>query len=130
MIVSTIGIKGSYFAKICTNFVKIVIFGRKLFSVCSLIYSTNGGTFYFPSSSSHARFGPYFVEPIVVGIDPVNNEPFVGGLDVIGCIMETEEFVVAGSCTEQMYGMCETLWEKDMVSRVWVSLFFFGHFFY
>ncbi|KAH9283297.1 Proteasome subunit beta type-3 [Echinococcus granulosus] len=60
------------------------------------------------------RFGPYFVEPVVVGIDPVTNEPFIGGMDVIGYAMETDEFVVAGSCTEQLYGMCETLWEKDM----------------
>ncbi|KAM7536997.1 hypothetical protein Aperf_G00000063006 [Anoplocephala perfoliata] len=61
------------------------------------------------------RFGPYFVEPIVVGIDPVTNEPFVGGMDLIGSTLESE-FVVAGSSTEQLYGMCETLWEEDMDS--------------
>ncbi|VDM31365.1 unnamed protein product [Hydatigera taeniaeformis] len=72
------------------------------------------------------RFGPYFVEPIVVGIDPVTNEPFVGGMDLIGCIMETDEFVVAGSCTEQLYGMCETLWEKDMGSRSLFPCHIFG----
>lgn len=67
-----------------------------------------------------SRFGPYFVEPIVVGLDPVSNAPFVGGMDLIGSTLESEEFVVAGSCTEQLYGMCETLWEKDMVClRFW-----------
>lgn len=30
--------------------------------------------------------------------------------------METEDFVVSGTCSEQMYGMCESLWEPDMVS--------------
>ncbi|VDD79980.1 unnamed protein product [Mesocestoides corti] len=60
------------------------------------------------------RFGPYFVEPVVVGIDPASGAPFVSGMDLIGCPAESEEFVVGGSCTEQLYGMCETLWEKDM----------------
>ncbi|KAM3181300.1 hypothetical protein ACTXT7_014628 [Hymenolepis weldensis] len=62
------------------------------------------------------RFGPYFVEPIVAGIDPVDNKPFVGAMDLIGSPVECE-FVVAGSCTEQLYGMCETLMEKDMDSE-------------
>lgn len=25
-----------------------------------------------------------------------------------------EDFVVAGTCSEQLYGMCEALWEPDM----------------
>lgn len=25
--------------------------------------------------------------------------------------------MVSGTCAEQMYGMCESLWEPDMVSR-------------
>lgn len=29
--------------------------------------------------------------------------------------MVTEDFVVSGTCSEQMYGMCESLWEPDMV---------------
>ncbi|VDO16055.1 unnamed protein product [Rodentolepis nana] len=62
------------------------------------------------------RFAPYFVEPIVVGIDPVEHTPFVGGMDLVGSPVECE-FVVAGSCTEQLYGMCETLMEKDMNSE-------------
>lgn len=32
--------------------------------------------------------------------------------------MVTEDFVVSGTCSEQMYGMCESLWEPDMVSVV------------
>lgn len=30
--------------------------------------------------------------------------------------MVTDDFVVSGTCTEQMYGMCESLWEPNMVS--------------
>jgi len=60
------------------------------------------------------RFGPYFVEPVIAGLDTKTGEPFVASLDLIGCPMETEDFVVSGTCTEQMYGMCESLWEPDM----------------
>ncbi|KAL3250130.1 hypothetical protein MRX96_055728 [Rhipicephalus microplus] len=35
-------------------------------------------------------------------------------MDLIGCIDEPTDFVVSGTCEEQCYGMCETLWEPDM----------------
>ena len=60
------------------------------------------------------RFGPYFVEPVIAGLDPKNDEPFIASLDLIGCPMITEDFVVSGTCTEQMYGMAESLWEPDL----------------
>jgi len=60
------------------------------------------------------RFGPYFVEPVIAGLDTKTGEPYVASLDLIGCPMETEDFVVSGTCTEQMYGMCESLWEPDL----------------
>lgn len=60
------------------------------------------------------RFGPYFVEPVIAGLDPKTMEPYVASLDLIGCPMVTEDFVVSGTCTEQMYGMCESLWEPDL----------------
>jgi len=60
------------------------------------------------------RFGPYFVEPVIAGLHPKTNEPYVASLDLIGCPMETDDFVVSGTCTEQMYGMAESLWEPDM----------------
>lgn len=60
------------------------------------------------------RFGPYFVEPVIAGLDPKTSEPYVASLDLIGCPMVTEDFVVSGTCTEQMYGMCESLWEPDL----------------
>ncbi|XP_073428616.1 proteasome subunit beta type-3 isoform X2 [Dendrobates tinctorius] len=60
------------------------------------------------------RFGPYYVEPVIAGLDPKTFEPFICSLDLIGCPMVTEDFVVSGTCSEQMYGMCESLWEPDL----------------
>lgn len=64
------------------------------------------------------RFGPYYTEPVIAGLDPITHEPFICSLDLIGCPMVTDDFVVSGTCSEQMYGMCESLWEPDMVSEV------------
>lgn len=60
-------------------------------------------------------FGPYFVEPVIAGLDPKTSEPFIASLDLIGCPMVTEDFVVSGTCSEQMYGMCETLYKPNQV---------------
>jgi 20S proteasome subunit beta 3 len=59
------------------------------------------------------RFGPYFIEPIVAGLDE-NNKPFLSGMDLIGAPVYTDDFVVSGTATANMYGMCETLYKKDM----------------
>lgn len=60
------------------------------------------------------RFGPYFVEPVIVGLDPKTFEPYVASMDLIGCPMETKDFVVGGTAAEQLYGMCESLWRPDL----------------
>ncbi|XP_063964238.1 proteasome subunit beta type-3-like [Lytechinus pictus] len=60
------------------------------------------------------RFGPYFIEPVIAGLDPKTYKPFICNLDLIGCPMFTDDFVVAGTCTEQLYGMCESLWVPDL----------------
>lgn len=62
----------------------------------------------------NCRFGPYFVEPIVAGLDPKTFEPFICSMDLIGCPNMPEDFIVAGTCTEQLYGMCEALWEPNL----------------
>lgn len=69
-------------------------------------------------SAFNYRFGPYFVEPVVAGLDPKTNEPYIATMDLIGCPMETKDFVVGGTCSEQLYGMCESLWNPDMVRRM------------
>jgi len=60
------------------------------------------------------RFGPYFTEPIVAGLDPKTFEPYIASCDLIGCITKPEDFVVAGTCDSQLYGMCESVWEPNM----------------
>ncbi|XP_071477716.1 proteasome subunit beta type-3-like [Diadema antillarum] len=60
------------------------------------------------------RFGPYFIEPVIAGLDPKTLKPFICNLDLIGCPMFTDDFVVGGTCTEQLYGMCESLWVPDL----------------
>ncbi|KNE72955.1 hypothetical protein AMAG_17184 [Allomyces macrogynus ATCC 38327] len=59
------------------------------------------------------RFGPYFAEPVVAGLDK-NNEPFVCSMDLIGCINFAKDFVVAGTAGPNLYGMCESLWREDL----------------
>lgn len=60
------------------------------------------------------RFGPYFVEPVIAGLDPKTNEPFIAGMDLVGCPMIANNFIVSGTSSEQMYGMCESLWQPDL----------------
>ncbi|KAL1459103.1 hypothetical protein WDU94_011110 [Cyamophila willieti] len=60
------------------------------------------------------RFGPYFVEPMVVGLDPETAQPIVGNMDLIGCVNIPSDFVVGGPSSDQLYGMCETLWEPNL----------------
>jgi len=59
------------------------------------------------------RFGPYFVEPIVAGLDD-KNKPFLSSMDLIGAPVQTKDFVVSGTCTGNLYGMCETLYKPDL----------------
>lgn len=60
------------------------------------------------------RFGPFFVEPIVAGLDAVTQEPYICNMDLIGCINVPEDFVVGGTASAQLYGMCESLWEPNL----------------
>lgn len=59
------------------------------------------------------RFGPYFIEPIVAGLDD-KNQPFLSGMDLIGATMTAKDFVVSGTCTGNLHGMCESLYKPDM----------------
>ena len=59
------------------------------------------------------RFGPYVVEPVVAGLDK-DNKPFLSVINLIGAPSYHEDFVVSGTATANMLGMCETLWKKDM----------------
>ena len=59
------------------------------------------------------RFAPYFIEPVVAGL-AADGTPFITATDLIGAAVTTDDFVVAGTCAENLYGMCESLYRKDM----------------
>eukprot|EP01089_Gocevia_fonbrunei_P006081 TRINITY_DN165_c0_g2_i2.p1 TRINITY_DN165_c0_g2~~TRINITY_DN165_c0_g2_i2.p1 ORF type:complete len:206 (-),score=32.41 TRINITY_DN165_c0_g2_i2:91-708(-) len=60
------------------------------------------------------RFGPYFVEPVVCGLEGPNNEPYISAMDLIGAPLLAKDCVLAGTCSEALYGMCESLYKPDM----------------
>lgn len=59
------------------------------------------------------RFGPYFCEPIVAGLDDKTNQPYLGCMDLIGAAVTEKDFVVSGTCTGNLYGMCESLYKPN-----------------
>ena len=63
------------------------------------------------------RFGPYFTEPVIAGINS-KDEAFIAGADLIGCLNFAKDVVVAGTASDKLYGMAEGLWEPDMVRGV------------
>lgn len=58
------------------------------------------------------RFGPYFVEPVIAGLE--NGKPYLSGMDLIGAPLAAQDFVVAGTASQAMFGLAETLWKPDM----------------
>ncbi|XP_004344963.2 proteasome subunit beta type-3, partial [Capsaspora owczarzaki ATCC 30864] len=60
------------------------------------------------------RFGPFFIEPVIAGLDPVSGEPFVAATDLIGCPDVADDFAVVGTASEQLYGMCESMYEPNL----------------
>jgi len=49
----------------------------------------------------------------VAGLDE-SGAPFITATDLIGAAVSTDDFVVAGTSSENLYGMCESLYRKDM----------------
>lgn len=66
------------------------------------------------SSLYEKRFGPYFIGPIVAGLESKTNKPFICGFDLIGCIDFAKDFIVSGTASDQLYGMCESLYEPNL----------------
>ena len=67
------------------------------------------------SSLYERRFGPYFVSPVLAGINHTTGKPFICGFDSIGCIDFAKDFIVGGTASDQLFGTCEGLWEPDLV---------------
>ena len=62
------------------------------------------------------RFGPYFVSPVIAGLDAgAGDAPYLCGMDSIGAIETAHDFMVAGTAPDSLYGMCESMWRPDMV---------------
>jgi len=59
------------------------------------------------------RFAPWFVCPVVAGLTD-DNEPVLSAFDFIGASTTAEDFVVSGSASEQLYGVCESFWKPEM----------------
>lgn len=34
------------------------------------------------------RFGPYFIEPVIAGLDPYDNQPYVCNMDLVSYLYE------------------------------------------
>ncbi|UPX17631.1 Proteasome endopeptidase complex [Ascochyta rabiei] len=66
------------------------------------------------SSLYEKRFGPYFVSPVIAGINQTTGKPFICGFDSIGCIDFAKDFIVSGTASDQLFGTCEGLWEPDL----------------
>jgi len=60
------------------------------------------------------RFGPWFVEPVVVGLEGEENKPYLCSMDLIGAPVLTEDFVVGGTCDQFLFGACESLYKPNM----------------
>ncbi|KIH56730.1 peptidase, T1 family [Ancylostoma duodenale] len=65
------------------------------------------------------RFGSFFTEPLVAGLDPDTNKPYICGMDTIGCIASPKDFVAVGTGQEYLLGVCENclilgFWRENM----------------
>ena len=58
------------------------------------------------------RFGPFFVAPIVIGLQ--DGKPVICTYDSIGCQTDTEFFAVSGTAGENFYSLCEAYYQKDL----------------
>eukprot|EP00928_Gymnodinium_smaydae_P069786 TRINITY_DN534_c0_g1_i2.p1 TRINITY_DN534_c0_g1~~TRINITY_DN534_c0_g1_i2.p1 ORF type:complete len:234 (+),score=54.76 TRINITY_DN534_c0_g1_i2:87-704(+) len=59
------------------------------------------------------RFGPWLTEPVVAGLDK-DKKPFLCAFDFIGAMSKAEDFVVSGTSSEQLFGVCESFWRPGM----------------
>jgi len=69
------------------------------------------------------RFGPYFCEPLIAGLDKVKDEktgeikenvPFISAMDLIGAEVTAKDFVVGGTSSEELFGVCESFFRPDL----------------
>ena len=59
------------------------------------------------------RFGPWFTEPVIASLDK-EGKVYLCGMDLIGAPCEPQDYVCAGTCSESLHGMCESLWTPNL----------------
>ena len=59
------------------------------------------------------RFGPYFAEPIIAGLD-AQGEPYLCAMDLLGAQQLAADFAVGGTASENLYGTCESMYRPDL----------------
>lgn len=83
------------------------------------------------------RFSPWFIEPVIAGLVPskspaastggaaagsaeaeeeeeVTWTTYLAGSDLVGAGVSTQDFIVGGTPSDNLYGMAESLWRPDM----------------
>eukprot|EP00750_Incisomonas_marina_P015328 INCI18161.1.p1 GENE.INCI18161.1~~INCI18161.1.p1 ORF type:complete len:239 (-),score=50.15 INCI18161.1:1061-1678(-) len=60
------------------------------------------------------RFGPYYTEPVIAGLEGPDDTPYLCAMDLIGAPVLTNDFVVAGTSAENLYGTCEMFYKPDL----------------
>ncbi len=69
------------------------------------------------TSMYEKRFGPYFVSPVIAGLDKVSEteyKPVICTYDSIGYREHSDIFEVAGTGSELLQGVCETFYKPDL----------------
>lgn len=56
---------------------------------------------------------------MIAGLEP-DGAPYLCGMDSIGAMETARDFMVAGTATDSLLGICESLWRPDMVGG-WVG---------
>lgn len=63
------------------------------------------------------RFGPFYVSTIIAGLTTNKDgqtTPYISGTDLIGACGIPEDFITAGSASDQLMGICEALWRPKL----------------
>jgi len=68
------------------------------------------------------RRAPYYVEPVVVGLQKDDSTPFICSFDMIGAKSTAKSFACSGAATKSLFGMAESMWRPDMTSTDLVNV--------
>jgi 20S proteasome subunit beta 3 len=63
-----------------------------------------------------ARFSPFFLEPIVAGLDN-EGKPYICSSDCIGAVDKEKPWAAVGTAASEFTGMAETVWRPDLADE-------------